>query len=600
MNRAFTHHPWKSAACTALLFLQSWSGTAASGPSGNAGSSGSAKTAVTERQTMGTAGRPDWGRVDWDEWESVEDLLNDIREVSGIPAIAAVIVRDGNIIDFATVGVREFGTSETVGSDDRFHLGSVTKSMTATVIGKLVETGVLTWGTTVASVLPDIAMRKEYRDVTIEQLLHHQGGIASYTTSRSYRDISMKHYSGTPTEQRGAFLARILELEPTGIPGQVTLYSNAGYALAGYMAERVTGKSWEDLIERHIFAPLEMTTAGFGHPGTASIPDQPRGHGTAETGFVPLSDDQHPPMDIIAPAGNVHSSIRDLARYAMSHLAGLNGDDAYLRSETIQRLHTLPRQVGEMNYAAGWMVGTDQNGKTVHYHGGTTGSFYAELKLFPERRTAVAVLMNVGQTTGELVANKVGRSLMARYGPRAQPVAVAKQSKTGAPQFRVERPRGAGAASGMNWKTDEADGPKITLGDTPSAQDDARAWQVVKSLADAINNEDWKAFLGLFAKPDQSTESMFRFMAAQVLPTRGGIRSFHELSPPLIMSDSKFPVRAVTFHLENGYPGYFGIALDADGKIDHFSLFVKPDLCPNGPDTQCDKIVKTLGEDFKL
>ena len=80
------------------------------------------------------------------------------------------------------------------------------------------------------------------------------------------------------------------------------------------MAERVTGKSWEDLIKSHVFVPLGMKTAGFGHPGTASNPDQPRGHGMAETSFVPLSDDQHPPMDIIAPAGNVHSSIRDLAK----------------------------------------------------------------------------------------------------------------------------------------------------------------------------------------------------------------------------------------------------------------------------------------------
>jgi len=256
MNPAFTRNVLKSAACAALLFLLFWGGVAASD-------------------------RPDWGQVDWDEWRSVEDLLNNIREVSGIPAIAAVIVKDGSIIDFATVGVREFGTSAKVGPDDRFHLGSVTKSMTATVIGKLVETGALTWGTTVASVLPEMAMRKAYRDVTMEQLLHHQGGIPSYTTSESYRHVWSKRYAGTPTEQRGAFLAGILELEPVGSPGQVTLYSNAGYALAGYMAERVTGQSWEDLIKTHIFAPLEMGTAGFGHPGTASIPDQPRGHGTA-------------------------------------------------------------------------------------------------------------------------------------------------------------------------------------------------------------------------------------------------------------------------------------------------------------------------------
>ena len=601
MNRTFKHSWYTPLPCATLVLILLWNGAIAGGPSQSAGSSnagqetGSTQTAETaEVRTV-----PDLGGVDWVGWETVEELLNDVRKATGIPAIAAAVVRDGNIVDSATVGVRKFGTQQIVGSDDRFHLGSITKSMTATVVGKLVEQGDLTWSTTVESVLPDMPMRREYRSVTVLQLLHHRGGLPAYQTATPEERARIRRLSGTPTEKRAAFLADVLQEEPVGRPGETMQYSNAGYALAGHIAERVTGKSWEDLMRQHIFSPLSMTSAGFGFPGTSAVPDQPSGHGRAPNTFVPISDGDHPRMEIIAPAGNVHCSVRDLGRYAIFHLKGLNGEDGYLRSETVKRLHTLPPRVGEMQYACGWMIQTKPSGETVHHHGGTTGLFYAELELYPQRRAGVAILMNVGRTIGELVANKVGRSLMARYAPNAGTIAASSPTRQGQFQFTTTNPESGWAAFSGQWKSGNADSVKITMGEKASPEDDARTWSVVKSLAEAINNEDRKAFLSLFREERiRSQKSVFNFMAKQVLPGRGGIQSFHKLSPPIKIPESKFPIRSVTFHLENGFPGYFGISLDEQGKIDHFSLFVKSDLCPNGPDTQCDKIAKTLAKDF--
>jgi len=531
--------------------------------------------------------------------ERVEDLLNNIREVSGIPAIAAAIVKDGNIVEFATVGVREFGTQKKVGIDDRFHIGSVTKSMTATVIGKLVEDGVITWATTVESVLPDIPMRKEYRNVTVAQLLHHQGGIQSYSSDESYRKLARQRHSGTPTEQRSAFLAAVLQLEPAGVPGEITLYANAGYVLAGHIAERLTGKSWEEHIKQHIFEPLGMTNSGFGHPGTASVPNQPLGHGLAGTEFVPLTDDQHPRMTKIAPAGNVHCSVEDLAKYAISHLNGLNGQDSHLRSETIKRLHALPSMVGVQKYASGWIIESNPNGEISHRHAGTTGSFYAELKLFPDRNAGVVILMNVGRAVGELVVNKVGRSLMSRYSPEEQSPTANFQTKPGQFQFKASNLNIGNFAFKGQGNIDKSEALELTYDETATPEDDAQTWKVLKSLAETINDEDKQAFLSLFSKRKRSQqEGIFKFMAGQILPMRGGFQSFHDISKAIKIPDTKFPLRTVTFHLENGYPGYIGISLNDEGKIDHFSLFVRSDLCPNGPDTQCDLVARTLGKDF--
>lgn len=574
MNSATARNNWRTIAGIAVLLL-------AGNAPGNLDLSSSLGVSVASAQDVQASDKtrvPDWGLVDWDNWETLDDLLNNIREVSSMPAIAAAVVRDSRILDNATVGVRDLETMERVTPDDPFHIGSVTKSMTACVIAKLVEDGAIDWTTTVASVLPDITMREAYRNVTIEQLLHHQGGVPSWVTaSDEDRELWHEQYPGTATEQRAAFLARLLQLEPVGIAGQTSLYSNAGYALAGLMAERITGQTWEALIQTNVFDPLQMTTASFGHPGTAALPRLPRGHYIDNGQFVPLPDEYHPTMSKIAPAGNVHCSSQDLARYAIFHLNGLGGADAYLRAETIARLHALPPHPDKLlPYASGWYVRSNASGETVHLHGGTTGSFYAELRLFPESSAAVVVLTNVGRETGELVANKVSRALMARYGSDSKAT------------FAM------GATPGGQWTSNTVDSVQFSTGEA-TASDDIEAWRVVKQLSETINNEDRDAYMDLFAKKDPSHESVFEFMAG-VLATRGNILSFHDLSPPIDIPDSTFPIRTVTFHLENGYPGYIGISLDEAGKIDHFSLFVKSDICPNGPDTQCDKVTRTLGD----
>ena len=508
--------------------------------------------------------------VDWTGWESLAQLLTDVHTRAGIPALAAAFVHDGKIAAQATVGVDAFGTEDRVRATDRFHLGSVTKSFTAVVVAKLVEDGQLAWSTTVGEVLGDEPMRDAYRDVTIEELLHHRGGLPSYTDGRPAGHDRSLTYSGTPTEKRAAFLADALQQPPVGTPGRTFLYSNAGYALAGHMAERITGVSWEELVRRHVFGPLHMTTAGFG------FPERPLGHAGNGPAFLPVPLSAYPPMEIIAPAGNIHGSVADLARYALAHLAGLGGADGFLRSETVKRLHTVPRdETGaiEMGYAGGWRVREAANGERIHSHGGTVGASFAKIELYPATGSGVIVLTTVSQGVGEMIASQVARSLLARF----------------------RRPTsGFVRASGTSSPIDMVQGES-------TEEEDARAWSVVRRLSEAINNEDREAYRALFS-PDYDSydpDSMFDFMARNVLPMRGGVRSFHALSPPLLVAGSDVPMRAVTFHLENGYPGYFGISLNERGELVELSLFVKGDMCPNGSDRHCAKSVRVLGEDFE-
>lgn len=125
------------------------------------------------------------------------------------------------------------------------------------------------------------------------------------------------------------------------VPRGTLLYSNAGYIVAGAMLETVTGVPWETLIQQEVFAPLGMNATGLGAPGSPVTPDQPWGHERQADKWVaiepgPLADNPA----ALGPAGTVHSTLGDFARYPSAHLAGARGGTAYLTKTSFEKLHT--------------------------------------------------------------------------------------------------------------------------------------------------------------------------------------------------------------------------------------------------------------------
>ena len=349
----------------------------------------------------------DLGRENkWDiEWEDLAGMLEEIRSRTGIPAIGAAIIEDGRVVDQAVIGVRQAGTDKVVSVDDRFHIGSIGKSITATMIGRLVEKGVVDWGTKIADVLGDMEMRPEYRDVTLAQLVQHRGGFPGFLVFEDEEEERLNALPGIPTEVRTLFVGEVLNSDPVATPGTTMNYSNGGYVVAALMAERAAGTSWEELMQEYVFGPAGMRHAAFGWPATASDPDQPLGHVAEGEGF--RNDGLMPeyPFDCwIAPAGNISCSIRDLATYAQTHLDGLAGKDGVLSAETIEWLHTVPE--GSDRYAGGWMIMESDGGVPVHTHSGGAGSFFATVSLYPSENRAIVLVMNIGME-GMEVSDKI-------------------------------------------------------------------------------------------------------------------------------------------------------------------------------------------------
>ena len=348
--------------------------------------------------------------------DPVSQMLENIRVKHNFPALAAAVIVDGKIVVTNAVGFRKNGGTEKVTVDDKFHLGSVTKSMTATVAAMLVEQGKISWTTTIGEAFPELKseMHPDYLGVTLEQLLSQRSGAPGDAPADLWRQAWAA--TGTAAEQRLAFIKGILARKPEAKPGTKYIYSNQGYTIAGVMLEKATGKTWEDLLRSMLFEPLSMTTAGFGAPASVDKVDQPWGHKKKMLSGrepVPPGPGADNPL-AISPAGAVHCSLGDLAKYAAFHMAGERGKSQLLKAESFKKLHTAVADNDD--YALGWMVlkRAWANGRALMHNGSNT-MFYVVVWMAPEKNCAVIVASNVGVDEAFKGCDEVAGKLIDQY-----------------------------------------------------------------------------------------------------------------------------------------------------------------------------------------
>jgi CubicO group peptidase (beta-lactamase class C family) len=357
-------------------------------------------------------------------------MLTPIREKHDLPALAAAVVLDGKVVAAGVTGVRAKGSPEPVTLDDLWHLGSCTKAMTATLAATFVERGELAWDTPLVGSLPGVTTHDAWKSATLRHLLTNRGG-APEDLDKGGLWGRLWAFKGTHRDARLELAKGVLAEPPTHDPGTKFLYSNAGFALAGAMVEAKADKAWEDLLTERVFTPLGITSAGFGPPGTKGTIDQPRGH-VRRKPVEPGPGADNPPA--IGPAGTVHMTITDWARFAAAHAAGerpaATSDTRLLKPETFALLHKAFKPANAKNdakdkdrYAAGWIVDTrpwakgDKPGDTgrVLTHAGSNTMWYCVAWIAPERGFAVVVATNQGDGKAPRGADAAAWALIEQH-----------------------------------------------------------------------------------------------------------------------------------------------------------------------------------------
>jgi CubicO group peptidase (beta-lactamase class C family) len=345
--------------------------------------------------------------------QDLNGALDAAMKDSKVPGMGLLVIREGEVLAQAQRGLRRNDATNQVQPTDVWHIGSDAKAMTATMIARLVDSGTLTWTAPLEQMLPQFAdsMRPEYRRMTLVELLSHRTGLPHDVLDEPSADrVASEHQP--LSQQRLDYIALALRDPPVNTPGTAFSYSNTGYLIAASIAERATGESYEALMREQVFAPLGMTSPGFGVPPNG----QPRGH---IDGHPTTSANGNP--EFFTPAGNIYLSLRDWAKFCIDQMEGANGHGRLLKSETYRLMQTpQPNSV----YAFGWGVVPAAMGRQgpVFTHDGSDGTWYAQVLLFPHSRSGALAVANAGESMGGEKADETAiRVVVGSLAPANKP-----------------------------------------------------------------------------------------------------------------------------------------------------------------------------------
>jgi CubicO group peptidase (beta-lactamase class C family) len=365
--------------------------------------------------------------------QDLNEELEQLRTKYGLPALAAAVVKQGGIVASGAVGVRAHGSTTKVTINDRFHIGSDTKAMTATLAGMAVDEGKLQWTSTIGDVLgPKIrGLNPRLAAVTLEQLLSHSGGIPSDNDAILKLYFSPEAFQYNIPATRLRVLSAWKSQAPKSPPGAAFHYANLGYLLAGAIIETAAGMSWEELIIKRLFTPLGLSTAGLGPQATMGLLDAPVGHQVDAVGAItpmpwgPAAD--VPP--VMGPAGAVHMSVLDFAKWAGWNAGRGKRGPSLVKPETLDAIHrpristgkladTSPGRPLQGEYALGWGVlkFAWSNGPLLE-HNGSNSMNLAKILVDPEQDVGVVVMTNFPGKSAEEATKPLLENLYRRFAP---------------------------------------------------------------------------------------------------------------------------------------------------------------------------------------
>jgi CubicO group peptidase (beta-lactamase class C family) len=300
-----------------------------------------------------------------------------------IAGAVVAVVKDGQILTERGYGYSDVAKRAPVDPKlTLFRPGSVSKLVTWTAVMQLVEQGKIDLDADVNQYLDFKIPARDGKPVTMRNLMQHVAGFEEQAKNIMSEDPKAPSYET---------LLKQWVPERVFAPGTTPAYSNYGASLAGYIVQRVSGETFDDYLDKHIFEPLDMKHSTFRQPLPADlVPLMSRGY---ELG----SDEPHV-FEIVgpAPAGSMSSPAEDMAHFMIAHLQ--NGEyhgNRILRAETAEMMHNSPLTLlPPLNRMELGFFETNVNGREVVAHLGDTQYFHTSLHLFLKENVGFYVSFN--------------------------------------------------------------------------------------------------------------------------------------------------------------------------------------------------------------
>ena len=312
-------------------------------------------------------------------------------EAARIPGAALAVVAGDEVILAQGFGVRDLDGRLPMTPETIYPIASTTKSLNATLIGLLVEEGRFAWDTPVQSYLPDFRLGDLFTSsaVTLRDLLTLRTGLPRHDWTWLENPID-----------RGELVARLRHLGVSAPLRSRFQYNNLTATTAGYIAEVVMQKSWEELLKERLLQPLGMSSTTFELPG---VENETRSYHENSQRRIEVT--QRLATEVTAPSGgSVHSTVLDMARWVALNLnSGRIACQSVVKAETLREIHTPQVFVGaepsspapNSAYAMGWFA-YYYNGYECLSHGGYLHDVNSDVMLFPKERIGVVCFTNFG------------------------------------------------------------------------------------------------------------------------------------------------------------------------------------------------------------
>ncbi|MEL1245672.1 serine hydrolase [Flavobacterium sp. DGU11] len=347
--------------------------------------------------------------------KGIEKDLNELLKTANAAGFSVAVVENDKVIYSAGFGYRDYENKIPVDPNTLFAIGSSTKAFTSAVLGSLRNEGKLAFTDSPLKYVPELKFYNNdlNGNVNIEDLMSHRTGIPRH-------DFSWYFF---PTHSRDSIIQRIKYQEPfTGLRQQ-WYYNNFMFTVQGVIAEKITGKSWEDNIRERFLAPLGMTRTNVTIAEMKAASNAAFGYELKKNNVISKMD--YYDIAAMAPAGSINSSANDMANWLITWInkGKFKGKEILPENYVTEAMSSHAVIAGALpseelpnnyfsNYGYGWMLMSYKGFYRVE-HGGNIDGFSASVAFFPSSKIGIVVLTNQnGSRIPSLVRNTIADRML--------------------------------------------------------------------------------------------------------------------------------------------------------------------------------------------
>lgn len=298
---------------------------------------------------------------------------------------AVLVAENGKVIYKDAFGPANREWNIPNSTDTKFMIGSVSKPLTATLVLIQVQKGLLSLNKTIEDYLPEFK-NKPAGSVTIKQLLNHTSGMPNYDIIKDFFPKFSRQYF-----TREDYIKVYIDSPLAFKPGTNYAYSSWGYFTLGYIMERVTNKSYAQLMSEDIFKKIGMINSGS-YYHTQIVPNRATGYDYSFGGFT--SSDFRDQSNTMG-TGDIYSTVEDIFKF---HMALAN--NSLLNKELTDEMFTAG--IEPANYGYGWFNKqfkyTPTDSIFSNFHLGMTDGFISFIRRIPSTNSLVVILCNSSPT----------------------------------------------------------------------------------------------------------------------------------------------------------------------------------------------------------